>query len=103
MESCDSPVELNVEKARCQGPGCGPSPQCPRAGTGSSVTQGQGSAERLSISHSTQEDFLEEEGRAVQFFYASSLAEGGSSLGSGFLVLAGAADTVNPTPAHEGK
>ena len=41
MESCDSPVELNVEKARSQGPGCGPSPQCPRAGTGSSVTQGQ--------------------------------------------------------------
>lgn len=57
----------------------------------------------VSVSHSTQEDFLEEEGRAAQFFHASSLAEGGSSLGPGFLVLAGAADTVNPTPAHEGK
>ena len=57
----------------------------------------------VSVSHPTQEDFLEEEGRAVQFFHASSLAERGRSLGPGFLVLAGAADTVNPTPAHECK
>ena len=56
----------------------------------------------VSFSRSTQEDFLEEDGRAVQFFHALGLAEGGSSLVLGFLVLAGAADTENPTRACEG-
>lgn len=51
---------------------------------------------------STQEDFLEEESRAVQFFHALGLIEGGSGLVLGLLVSGGVADTENLTQACEG-
>lgn len=50
------------------------------------IGSGEG-RKNVNFSPSTLEDLLEGEGRAVQFLHVSVLAEGGSGLVSGFLVL----------------
>lgn len=100
--ACDPLIGLNVERARFEAYVVGGySSTWPEAEEGWDKVQGPTGlgegGKTSSLSLLTQEDLLEEGGRSVQFFHAWHLAEGGSSMVLGLLVLAGAAGTEKPT------